>query len=174
MRLGPIPFRTCLILPMLLVGLVGCDRDVESGLRDVLDEYVHLGNTRYFESKRTCTAGVFELSNSQLTDAIILSDGMAMAQLRKRENGSAAISIPGYSGNDLAEGMLLMGDGVFGRHVLESAATVRACLTDEIMAEFRSALTQVGGTLVYLAEVNGMFVIDPNRDRLYYAAGSPL
>ncbi len=175
-RLAPITSpRTAACAAMGLCALlIGCDRDRETALRADLSEYVYLTDTHYFDSRRTCTAAIFELSSSYLTGKVEPDATLEAAQATYDLGGPAAIQMADYSPNDMADGMLLLDRGVFGKQVLEAAANVGDCLTDEASAGFRTALTRPSAILIWLPDPEGFMIVDPGRDRAYYAAGFPL
>lgn len=158
----------------MLVGLTGCDRDSEAGVRETLEAWFYMGQTRYFDSRRRCTAAVFSVRVDRPRPELEVQDNLAAAMAAMRSSGFGAIRMADYSPNDLTDNMLLEGDGAFGSQVLGTAAQAGDCTDDDTARQqVLEALTRKGATLVYDSSHGALVVLDPARMRVIYMEGEP-
>ncbi|MCP3969967.1 MAG: hypothetical protein GY717_06565 [Rhodobacteraceae bacterium] len=101
-----------------------------------------------------------------------VQDHPDQAKTALRNQGVAAIRIDGMTPADLTDAMLLSGAGFFGKQALAAGALAGPCFDrSEIGAFLHDALTRPGATLAYDGVNEGLIILDPNRNRLFYIAG---
>ncbi len=155
-----------------VAALSACARDDEAALRARLGQWFVLSDLVYFESHRTCTAAVFEVSLSEPRRALPVERSEQDAREVFRSKTVVAFRVEGYAPHDLADALLLTGDGSFGKQVLAAAAQAVPCFTASTAeARLRTALTRKGATLAYDRESEGMMVLDPVARLVFYVAG---
>ncbi len=160
------------VILSVLTGLSACARDDEAVLRARLNQWFVIGDLVYFKSHRTCTAAVFKLRLAQPRRDLAVQRTERDAKEAFRSATVAAFQIEGYAPHDLADALLLTGDGSFGKQVLAAAAQAVPCLErSNAEARLRTALTRKGATLAYDRESEGMMVLDPVARLVFYAAG---
>lgn len=166
MRIGGfIPLALCLVL------VVGCARDGEDTVRARLEGWFFLGPTLYFNSEQRCTAAVFALEQRDVRKALPVQRLPEDARTAFRISGRTALRVADYSPNDLIDALLLTGDGALGKQALAAGSQGVACTKGaEAEPYFSAALTQVGATFVYDAELGGLIVLDPEQGRLFFIA----
>ncbi len=153
--------------------LSGCARDSEADLRARLDGWFRLGETLYFKSTRQCTAASFRLTNIEPFPVFVVQRNMDAAVAAFRKGPVAAIRMPRFSPHDVADAMLLQGDGAFGKEALRAAARSYPCLEGSLNDSYMHvALMRRGALLAFDRESEGLMVLDPVQERLFYVAGA--
>lgn len=164
--------RSILVATALSLGLAGCSRDRNDALRADLDRWFHLGQTVYFESRFRCTVAIYRVQVAVPRSSLAVQADPQTAKEQFRIGRRAAVRMTGYSPHDIADALLLSGDGTFGKEVLAAAAQAGPCFkgTRAEPALFR-AMTRRGGTLAYDRDSEGMLLLDPVSLMVFYVAG---
>jgi hypothetical protein len=77
----------------------------------------------------------------------------------------------GASPAEMTDALLLVGTGSLGRQALAAAALAGPCFNSiEIRQFFHVALTRPDAMLAFDTDSGGLMVLDPYRNRLFYAA----
>lgn len=157
----------------LCLVLAGCARDSEEDLRKRLAGWFRLGETVYFKSTRQCTAASFDLTEIEPFPALVVQRNPDAAKEAFVSNPVAAIRMPRFSPHDVADAMLMSGDGTFGKEALRAAARSVACLEGSLTDGYlHVALMRQGALLAFDRETEGLMVLDPLQERLFYVAGA--
>ncbi len=172
-RRGHIPGGTRLATALIAALVAGsCARDGEAALRAHLEQWFFLGKTYYFESHMRCTAALIHVRIDRPRPGLAVQDHPEKAKAALRAEGVAAIRIPGLSPTDLTDAMLLSGTGTFGKEALAAGSLSGPCLGNKRVQGFlHEALTRPGATMVYDGATEGLMILDPARNRLFYIAG---
>ena len=156
----------------LVLLLWGCARNSEAEVRTRLEGWFYLAETLFFNSEQRCTAAAFALNEIEVRNALPVQRLPGDARASLAIQGRTALQIEGYSPNDLIEGLLMMGNGALGKEALAAGAQGAACLAGRgATAAFQAALTQVGATIAYDRDLDGLIVLDPAQGRLFFIAG---
>ena len=165
------PFRLLVSMAIALI-LSACARDGEADLRARLSQWFYVGDTSYFHSKARCTAAVFMLETATTRPGMPVYASANLAKQAFTGKGLSAFQMPGYSPNDLTDALLLTDRGTFGKEALAAAAQAVPCFEgSRAEAQLREALTRPGAILAYDRGSDGMMVLDPVAERLFYVAG---
>lgn len=165
MRLWP-------VLCLCLLVLSSCSRDDADRLQARLTVFFDIQGRAYFKSKMRCTAAVFLLDAVTPKNALSIQRTGEDAKRAFAMGRLAAVQVGEMSPNDIADALLLHGDGQFGKQVLAAAAQSGPCLQGtEAEGGLRAALTRAGALLAYDGETQGVVVLDQVAARLFYVAG---
>jgi hypothetical protein len=157
---------------MALFLMVACDRDDELALRSRLDQWFFLGSTLYFESRVRCTGAIIHVTTDRTRPALAVQGDPDSAKNALRAQGVAAIRVDGMTPADLTDAMLLSGAGTFGRQALAAGALAGPCFKEKRFSAFlHDALTRPGATMAYDSANEGLMILDPDRNSLFYVAG---
>ncbi len=168
---GTLPMPRLAFL-IFAVALAGCARDDEAALRDRLSGWFFLDARVYFKSKMRCTAAVYTIEEPGLRPALTVQNDPDRAKAALTRHGHAAIRMEGYSPHDLTDALLLSGAGAFGKEALGAAAQAVPCFEGtSAETQLLRALTRRGATMVYDRESEGLMILDPDAQRLFYVAG---
>ncbi|MGR3511634.1 MAG: hypothetical protein ACU0GG_02635 [Paracoccaceae bacterium] len=164
--------RWCLCTLALVMGLGGCARDTSAQLWAQLDRWFELEQALYFKSKFRCTVAIYRVASDAPRNSFPVQADPQTAKQQFRMGRGAAVRMAGYSPHDIADALLLSGDGVFGREVLAAAAQAGPCFRDTAAeGALRRAMTRPGATLAYDRESEGMMILDPDAMAVFYVAG---
>jgi hypothetical protein len=168
------PFRAasvaCLLAGALTLG--GCSK--EAALRDRLGAFFALGDTLYYQQELRCRAAVFRATDNAVGEALLVHADPYEAQAAYRQTGLGAVQNAAVPPRDLAEVMLLSGDGALGKQALAAAALVGDCLDEATSRRIRLALQEKGNLLGYDAELGGAFLLDRSTRTVIFFAGEPV
>lgn len=171
---GAQSLRTAKRLAMACSGLVmlsACARNSETEIRSRLGQWFYLGATYYFESRMRCTGAMMSVSVEYPRPELPLQVSLDRALAVLRADGIAAIRIAGVTPAEVTDALLSHGTGAFGRDALAASALSSACFEDAEISEFlHEALTRPGAILAYDNITEGLIVLDPYRNRLFYVA----
>ena len=160
------------ILLAAALALAGCARDDNGELWSRLNRWFDLGPTVYFESKFRCTVAIYRVETDEPRTSFPVQRDPQTAKQQFRIGRLAAVRMPGYSPHDIADALLLSGDGVFGREALAAAAQAGPCFQGTIAERaLLRAMTRRGATLAYDRENEGMILLDPESMAVFYVAG---
>ena len=152
--------------------LQGCARDDVAALEGRLSVFFDIEGRQYFKSKMRCTAAVFVLKTVDPKNSLSVQRTGEDARRAFSMGRLAAVQVDNMSPSDMAEALLLHGNGQLGKQVLAAAAQSGPCLKGTpAEGELRAALTRPGALLAYDSETQGLVVLDHVASRLFYAAG---
>ena len=155
-----------------LVVLCACARDSEETIEARLAGWFHLGDRFAFQSRMRCTAAAFEVVEDRPKSTLAVQMDLVNAKRQFRQGRVGAIRMGSFSPNDMADALLLSGDGAFGKQALAAVAQAVPCVVGTgVEGLFRNALTRPGGTLVYDHLTEGVIVLDPIAMVVVYLAG---
>lgn len=168
----PFRLRLAFMVVVLSTALTGCARDSNQALWMRLNRWFELEKTVYFESRFRCTVAVYRVASDAPRASFPVQQDPGTAKQQFRIGRLAAVRMSGYSPHDIADALLLSGDGMFGKEVLAAAAQAGPCFKGT-MAEpaILRAMTRPGATLAYDRESEGMMILDPVSMAVFYIAG---
>lgn len=160
------------LLTAVVAVLFACTRDSEKTIEARLAGWFHLGDRLAFQSRMRCTAAAFEVVEGTPKSTLAVQMDLENAKRQFRQGRVGAIRMGGFSSNDMADALLLSGDGAFGKQALAAVAQAVPCVEGtSVQGLFRNALTRPGGTLVYDHLTEGVIVLDPIGMVVVYVAG---
>lgn len=160
--------RTVLALVGVSVfGLAACAIDRESAVRAQLGSWVVLGETVYFKSSLSCTAGVFETGASSV-----------MSGAKKVQSTDRALSLiqqgkaVAFTGNGVspaqAQTQIDEIDRPVSLAILTSALAARDCFPEGIQAQFTQALNAGDVVLIFDPTNSAVALFDRAQDQVFY------
>ncbi len=168
----PFWLRLVLAATALSLGLAGCSRDDEGALSARLDRWFEVEEAVYFRSRFRCTVAIYRVASEEPRASFPVQRDLRTAKQQFRMGRRAAISMSNFSPHDIADALLLSGDGVFGREVLAAAAQAGPCFKDTMAeAHILRAMTRRGALLAYDRESEGLILLDPEQLAVFYIAG---
>ncbi|MEM6386728.1 MAG: hypothetical protein AAF718_10885 [Pseudomonadota bacterium] len=137
-----------------------------------MNRWFEVDNTRYFKSKARCTVAIFGLDSATPRDSFPVQKNPQIAKAQFRESSKAAIQMEELSPHDIADALLLDGDGIFGKQVLAAAALAGPCFSEtEAEPALYRVMMRPGAILAYDRDTEGMILLDPIAMSVFYVAG---
>jgi|GEM_PF-2917639 len=159
-----------LVGAVALAGMTGCAMDAEAKVRADVDRWVDIGATLYFDSRMSCTAGVFSLSSDEVKStavhAVTIREGLSI--LRRGE--TAKFQSNTLSPNDISAQVNSM-DMSVGNGMIASGLAARDCLSDAWKDAYQAALVTQGATLIFQREDNTLVLVDHASRQVFFARG---
>lgn len=168
-------------LMRLLVSLValtlsaGCwwlPLDQEDALREDLQRYVYLAQTRRFTSKGTCTAAIFDLVSAGVRSKTVRTVSDIRSGMRLVKEGRVvAFDIPGLTPNMVSEQAmsvnLYAGIGLVSSFVGPS----QDCMDDQFQVDVYHALMSPESLTIYDPNTNAIMFLHRPRQLLFVMRG---
>lgn len=161
------------LIAALVVALSGCARDREAEIQARMDQFFFTGDAVFFSSNMTCTGAAFEAEATVLRPGVPAFGDVAGARRGYDLKGFVAMRRSGLSPADIADSLLMDGDGTVGREILRAAASVTHCFDGTPFGvSLRRAMTREGGILAYDGETKGLVMLDYETRQILYIGGS--
>lgn len=150
-----------IILLSILAGLklAGCTLDKEEKLRAELASWLELKETLEFSSKATCTAAVFRLETTDISDRISRVNSVDTAVQYLKGGRTVVFDMPDASPNTVSE-WVMTGNLETGLGLLSNGVgPAQRCLSDRAGIAFYNAIMSPEARMVYDPEGNAMTVV---------------
>ncbi|CRL09240.1 hypothetical protein [Phaeobacter italicus] len=155
---------------LALMGLAGCAMQDEAQARAAVGDWVQLGETQYYFSRRNCAAGVFEIKATRISSRLPKARSIK-AGLRLLDNNSpVAFEVAGLS-PDMVSLEVMSADSTRGNSILRSGIVGKDCMLDDVSDAYLKALLHPASVLIYDPTEPFMAVVDRQNRRLFYAQG---
>lgn len=161
------------VLVTALASLTSCALDQEDTLRADLSRWLHLGETRYFQSQTSCTAAVFALTEPEFKEERPAPAASVATALRRIEaNEPVRFVMVGRSPDQISQA-LMSADLARGLGVLSSGVgPALSCLEDWVSSGVYHVLTSPEAQLVYDPSENALLLVYPPDPLAIYLRGN--
>ncbi|PCJ09417.1 MAG: hypothetical protein COB16_04435 [Rhodobacteraceae bacterium] len=156
---------------LALTGLAACAMDQEDEVRLRVGDWVKLGETTYFKSSMSCTAGVFEVEATRITSLISKVRSVGTGMLLLKHGEAVAFDVKGQSPNAVSE-QIMTRDLPQGIGVLSSGIAGKNCMSDTVKSAYLRALLDPNAVLMFDPDGNVMAVLDRRNAQLFFARGT--
>ncbi|KAE9627614.1 hypothetical protein [Parasedimentitalea maritima] len=159
------------LVVLALTGLAGCAMDKEDEVRAQIGDWVSLGDTSYFKSSMSCTAGVFEVEGVRITSLISKARSVATGMTLLKSGEAVAFDVKGLSPNAVSE-QIMTKDLPQGLGVLSSGVAGKGCMDETTKNAYLRALLDPEAVLMFDPNGNVMAVLDRHNERLFFSRGT--
>lgn len=159
-----------LICGLGLMALNACSES-ERDVRGQIDQWLTLGETRYFSADLGCAAGVFALRNERIRGDLPVARSVEEAVGLARFEHPFVLRIPSLSVTALSQ-VLQEVNFTFGARVLNAGLGARSCLPESYREDYVAALSRPGSTAIFDPSSNSLTVVDAALGRAWYARGA--
>ncbi|WP_293574783.1 hypothetical protein [Phaeobacter sp.] len=156
------------VATLALLGLAGCALQDEAATRASLADWVQLGETEYFFSRRNCAAGVFEIKATRISSRLAKARSVR-AGLRHLDNGRpVAFEVAGLS-PDTVSLQVVNSDEARGKDIVRAGIVGKDCMLDPVSDVYLKALVDQSSVLIYDPVTPFLAVVDRSNRRVFYA-----
>ena len=153
-----------------LLALAGCERHSEDEARALLSGWFDLGETLYFESRRSCTAGVFRVKSMDVKSRVPAFSTAEAVVMNGKQSGAFALKDTGKTADALFID-LMNADRPTGVAIQSAGLEARPCMDEKVRNAFFSALTADPSVVVFSRPDAAFAVLDPVRGIVVLTSG---
>ncbi|AHD09016.1 hypothetical protein PhaeoP75_01288 [Phaeobacter gallaeciensis] len=155
---------------LALSGLAGCALQDEAAARAAVGDWVQLGETQYYFSRRNCAAGVFEVKATRISSLLTKARSIRAGLRHLDNNKPVAFEVEGLSPNMVSVQVMTMDQGR-GNGIFAAGIVGKDCMLEEVSRAYLIALLDPTSVLIYEPRARFMAVVDRTNRRLFYAQG---
>lgn len=150
--------------------LAGCSLDQEEEVRLKIQDWVKLGETKYFFSRVNCTAALFDVKATRITSMVKKVRDIESGMRAITENNPVAFEVGGMSPTQVTEAIMTL-DLPQGLGVLASGTGGKDCMAVEMEEAYYNTLHDPTSVLIFHPEARFMVIFDRRNMRLFYSRG---
>lgn len=147
--------------------LLSCTQDSEAAVRARLGALVALGDTLHFDSRSTCTAGMFDAAGVTPKSPVRLVRSGREAWDLARRGQVIGFDIEGWSPSDISARLREV-DREMGIGVVLAGVGARGCLTAEVETAYVAALKSLETLMIWDGEARTLVLLDRAARRVFY------
>lgn len=152
------------------LSLSACTPDTESAFREEVSAWLSLGETRFFNATRRCTAAVFDVRSGILTSAMRSVTSWPEAQREIARGRPVAFETVTVSPSELT-GAIMEDTPSLGTQFLSAGLAARNCMDAETEAAYFEALNQPDATLLFDPEHQTVGILRADLRLLFVGRG---
>ncbi len=156
---------------VVFLALTACARHSEDELRARLKNWFSLGDTLYFQSQMGCTAALFAAQSDGVKAALPLGNQAETAVFDLRQRGVIGLMKADRSPDQWFIDVM-NADRPTGVAVQAAAIRAKACMSEDMRAQFQKALRQKGAVFVYDDKLKILALFDPESRRVLVSGGN--
>lgn len=166
------PFRRAVLglAALAALGLGGCSLDQEEEVRLQIQDWVKLGETKYFFSRVNCTAALFDVKATRITSMVKKVRDIEAGMRAITENKPVAFEVGGMSPTQVTEAIMTL-DLPQGLGVLASGTGGKDCMAVEMEEAYYNTLHDPTSVLIFHPEARFMVIFDRRNMRLFFSRG---
>lgn len=153
-----------------VLALGGCSLDQEEEVRLQIQDWVKLGDTRYFFSRVNCTAALFDVKATRITSMVKKAGDIEAGMRAITENKPVAFEVGGMSPTQVTEAIMTL-DLPLGLGVLASGTGGKDCMAVEMEEAYYNTLHDPTSVLIFHPEARFMAIFDRRNMRLFFSRG---
>ncbi len=161
-----------ILAPLALLLLpAACAQMDEAGARAILERWFWLGEMRYFNSTRTCTAALYELRSGEVKSALAPEARVGAALAALERGGVLALTHPEGTPDEAFVEVMNRSRPV-GVALQETAFSARACMDEATEGAFHRMFSAPGALLVFDRGAGLVAVMEPQARQVLLVAGT--